>query len=463
MELLTQSARTYLVVIARRNASEILLLPNGSGWSLPRVDVDPERRLAKQLTAECARAWNLAACCLFELGVGEESSLSTPRCIVMEPIRHNEKAPPGTYWTAWPVATSCCDREDATAVRQALERLDGYSKGQAAGQFACCGWLRELFRWTQEQIAPRGLRLTGDFRQLNASPTFSLIRLGTDTGALWFKATGEPNAHELPVTLALARMFPHYLPEILGAHTGWNGWLAAEAAGTPLDETAEFAAWERAAEELARLQIASIGKTDELLRVPIRDLRVAKLSERISPFLARMAEFMAAQKKPSPAPLDRSELATLAEALKESCALVEGFHFPDTLGHTDCNPGNILVSQERAVFVDWSEACVTTPLVTLQYLREYLVRSGIEEPAGGRKLANAYLQPWEELYSPVELRRALALMPLVAVYAYAVAADSWRTLDPASAPNLAAYYRSLTRRMFREAIATAQRSELCLD
>ena len=463
MELLTEAASTYRLMITRRNASEILLLSNGSGWILPRVDVDPEQRVAEQLTAEVARAWKVEACCLFAPSVKESSANIEPRCMVMESVRQNDKSPAGTYWIPRPVATRCCDSEDAAAIRESLEQLDGYAKGQIAGQFACCGWLRELLRWTQEQIAPRGLRLTGAFRQLNASPTFSLIRFETDAGAVWFKATGEPNAHELPVTLALARLFPRYLPKILGVRREWNGWLSEEASGTSLDEIPEFTAWERVAEELAAPQIASIGKTNELLEAHLRDLRIPRLVERIDPFIERMGELMAAQKKPVPPPLDPSELETLAEGLRESCALLASFGLPDTVGHTDCNPGNIIVSEDRCVFLDWSEACVTNPLLTFQYLREYMARAGIEEPGGGEQLAAVYLRPWKRLYPSSKLRRALALVPLIAVFSYAVASDSWRAIDSANDPKLAGYFRSLARRMYREAIEAAERSELCLD
>lgn len=463
MELLTKPASTYLLIITRRNASEILLLRAGSGWTLPRVEVDPEQRLAEQLTAQAARVWHVEACCLFERRVQEGALNTQPRWMVMESAHEDEKAKPGTHWMPRSVAEHCCDAPDGAAIGESLAELNGYSKAQAAGRFACCGWLRELFRWTQEQIAPRGMRLTGAFRQLNAGPTFNLIRFETDEGAVWFKATGEPNSHELAVTVALARFLPRFVPEILGIYPAWNGWLSKEAPGTALDEIGELVAWERAAEELAKLQIASIGKTEELLEARARDLRIPKLAAEIHPFVARMGELMAAQAKHSPLPLDHSELKTLAEALRESCAVLESLHLPDTLGHTDCNPGNILVSEERAVFLDWAETAVTNPLVSLQYLCEYMVRSGVGEPAGSEKLTNAYLRPWEKLHSPAELRQALALTPLVAVFAYAVAADSWRTLNAANDARLAAYYRSLARRMFREAAEVTQRSEVCLD
>ena len=360
-------------------------------------------------------------------------------------------------------ATDCSDAGEAAAVRESLEELDSYVRGERHGPFARPGWLRELFRWTEEQVAPLGLRLTGGFRQWNASPTFSLIRMETNEGPLWFKATGDPNSHEMPVSVLLARLFPNHLPRILGVHPSWNGWLSAEVSGTALDEISECSTWERVAGALAELQITSIGKSGELLEGKSRDLRVTKIVKFIDPFLSRMAEFMAVQEKTSPAPLANSELASLGEGLKESCSLLQSFGLPDTLGHIDFNPGNILVSPEHCVFLDWAEGCVTNPVITFEYLRRHMERGGVEEPAGDSRLSAAYVRPWVAFFSPDDLRRALAVAAPVAVFVHAIAGETWLTLDPVSNPALAGYFRSLTRRMYRDAVRAAEGSELCLD
>ena len=460
MELLSKSASTYLLIITRRSASEILLLP--SGWLLPRVDADSEQRLGDQLTAEAASTWKVETYCLFFPSIPQNSANAHAKCAVMDSVQNDENPPPGTRWIPRAVAIECCNSLDRAALRESLRQMDVYATVHTTGHFACSGWLQELFRWAQEQLDSCGLRLTGRFRQLNASETFSLIRLEINCGAVWFKATGEPNAHELPITIALARLFPRWLPKIFGVHAEWNGWLSEEANGASLDGAADFAAWERAAEDLAEMQISSIGKTDELLAAGCRDLRIPALAEQIDAFIACMGELMAAQKKPAPAPLDRSELQSLACSLREACAMLQAFQLPDTIGHMDFNPGNIFVGEDRSIFLDWSEASVSNPVLTLQYLREYLSRSGMEEPAGSEKLAGVYSRRWTARYSPSEIRQALTLAPLVAVFAYAVSTDSWRSIDRATDDRLAGYYRGLARRMYRDAIEAAQRSELCL-
>jgi hypothetical protein len=463
MESLHDTVDSYQLIVTRRNASEILLSPNGSGWALPRVEIHQQQRVAEQLTAEARGSLGIQAYCLFVPSPGTCGRNGEAKCAVMESVTHNDKAPAGTYWMPPSVAAGCGDAEEAGVIKESLEELDSYTRGERPGPFAKPGWLRELFQWVEEQSGPLGLRVTGGFRQLNASPTFSLIRLETDDCALWFKAAGEPNSHELPVSLLLARLFPSHVPRVLGVHPSWNGWLSAEASGTALDEISECSAWERVAEALAELQVASIGKSAVLLEGKCKDLRISELMQLIDPFLARMAELMAAQEKRSPAPLANSELASLGEGLKEACFLLQSFGLPDTLGHIDCNPGNILVSPDRCIFLDWAEGCVTNPLLTFEYLRQHIGRSAIQEPSAVERLTAAYVRPWMSFYSPDDLRRALAASPLVAVFVYAVSSDSWRSAESLRHPQLAGYLRSLTRRMYREAIYAAERSELCLD
>jgi hypothetical protein len=464
MQSLSVSGESYRLIVTRRNASEILLLHDGSAWTLPRVAIRPRQRVAEQLVSQVNGEWGLVAYCLFVPNVpASNRNGGGTKCAVMESLGHNDNAPAGTCWMPPSAAAGCADAGDALLINEALEELDSYARGEKTGPFAKPGWLRELFRWAEEQVAPLGLRVTGGFRQWNASPTFSLICLETNDGALWFKATGEPNAHELPVSLLLARLFPSHVPRTLGIHRSWNGWLSAEVSGTALDEISDGSAWERAAGELGELQIASFGKSRELLEGKCKDLRLPGLENRVDPFLARMADFMAAQEKKTPAPLANSELASLGEGLKECCSLLQSFGLPDTLGHMDFNPGNILVSPDRCVFLDWAEGCVTNPLITFEYLRRHLERSGIQEPAAEARLSAAYLRPWAAYFSPDDLRRALAVAPPVAVFVHAIAGDAWRTLDPGSNPALAGYFRSLTRRMYRDAVRAAEGSALCLD
>jgi hypothetical protein len=465
MALETQPERMpYRLIITRRSAGEILLSRQPQGWSLPRLDIFARSRSAEQLVAGVKHRYGLEAYCLSTGGFADSFDDSLPnRCAVMEALRRDEEAPPSTSWVSTAVVNGApLDHADQAAVYSSLQNLNRHTVRHETGPFAEPGWMEELLRWVAEQIAPLGLRLTDGFRQLNAGPTFSLLRIETTGGAVWFKAAGEPNSHELPVSLCLSRLFPRHVPSILAVHAAWNGWLSPEVPGTALDEIGACPPWERVAADLAELQIASVGKTAELLDSQCQDLRLSGLVERIDPFIARMSELMAEQTKASPAPLTNAELAFVGEQLVKACSLLEGYGLPDTLGHSDLNPGNVVVSEDRCVFLDWAEGCVTHPLVTFDYLREHIRRCRTQETTDFERITTEYARPWSSSFAPEDLRRAMNVSPLVAVFAYAVATTARRLSNAVPNPQAKAHLRSLARRMYREATKIGEGDERCL-
>src|SRR5258708_35170729 len=96
----------------------------------------------------------------------------------------------------------------------ALRTLSHHDESLSEGPFAKPEWLRETCRWIAQQIEPLKIRLTGNFRQLSASSSFSLMRFETTGPAVWFKAVGKPNSHEFNIVSLLTTLLPEYLPRI---------------------------------------------------------------------------------------------------------------------------------------------------------------------------------------------------------------------------------------------------------
>lgn len=451
----------FRLVITRQGASGILVSTRRPRRSLPQLEVGTNVRVAEQLIDGILQRYGLKTYCLVNGSFKPLPDLSIPhRYAVMELLSPSGETPCGTTWLPFDRAASdaTLSLADRAVMAASLEDF----REPHRGPFARPGWIEELFAWVQHQIAPLGLRLTGEFNQLNASSSFSLLRIGTTGEPVWFKATGEPNTHELSLSLSLAHLFPTYVPPMIAIRPVWNGWLSQHVAGAALGEITHFSAWERAAEDLAQLQISSIGKTTQLLVAGAKDLRIGRIAERIDAFVSRVSELMALQEKRSPAPLVERDLKRLADALRQSCTLLEEFGLPHTLGHLDLNPGNILVTGDHCVFLDWAEGSIANPLLTFEYLAEHMLRSELAQPASFERLLGSYLHPWAGFFSPEELRRARELSPLVAVFAYATANDSWRSPDLVDNPQRAGYFRALTRRMCREVTRLEERSERCL-
>ena len=175
-----------------------------------------------------------------------------------------------------------------------------------------------------------------------------------------------------------------------------------------------------------------------------------------------MAHLMAAQEKQTPPPLTRAELGVLGDHLRWACSLLQDLKIPETLGHLDLNPGNILVSPKRSVFLDWAEGCVANPLISFEYLREHLKRKGMGDQRSMEGFEQAYLRPWQSLFSPDDLNHAMAASPLVAVFAHAISTNGWRSANAPIHSLTDGYLRSLARRMYREGTLMTERNLACL-
>ncbi|MGB9070778.1 MAG: phosphotransferase [Candidatus Acidiferrales bacterium] len=451
----------YRLIVTRYGGSEVLL--GSSPPSLPSLDLPCGARPAEALICGIERKYRLETYCLWvnHDTVPGGDSVSGDYA-VMEILEPNVPAPTGMCWALASDAASRVGGADGAAIRGFIEGLERYSAAPENAPFAQPAWIQKLLSWAGAHLEPCGLRLTGGFWQLNAGPTFSLIRLQTNRAPVWFKATGEPNARELPVSLTVARLLPEFVPPILGVHPSWNGWLSSHVPGRLLCELENHSAWENVARTLARLQIASIEKGSELRESKVRDLGTGRLAELVDPFIECMSGLMRVEEEPSAAPLTPLELGSLRDQLGEACWRLEGLGMPDSLGRFDLNPGNIVVSRDGVVFLDWAETYWGHPFLSFAYLVEHFRRHSPGVTFESR-LKSAYAEPWEEICAKESVSSCLAMAPLIAAFAYTVESRNWREPEIFCDSQAAAYLRSMTRRMHREAKLLEEARLTCLS
>ena len=453
----------YRVIVLGQSGTEVLVAPNGDRFALPAVNIPRWQRVAENLTAAVKTEWGEEVICLIEPDVSASANGTQIRYQAAEHCSASGKPKIPTQWVPFSALAhdSLIGASDHLAIQQSIALCSAEGKESTSGPFARLGWFKELREWVEAVIEPLGFHLNGTVRQLNASPSFSLVRFETDGPALWFKAVGEPNQKEFLITCALAQLFPNHIPGVLSARPDWNGWLTREAAGKLLCEVGEDALWQRAATALAELQIDSIDHGARILGAGARDLGAAELSKLIQPFMESMAELMERQTKVPPVALGRAELLLLGDRIQNALDALEVLGIPETLGHLDLNRGNIIVSPSRCTFLDWAEAYVGNPFLSFEYLLEHLRRANGTDSAVETKLVESYCAQWEEVVPTAAVAEGLELAPLLAVFAYAAGSNAWEhteRLQPATAGDL----RSLTRRMHREANEVESRRSLCL-
>jgi hypothetical protein len=459
-----EERETRRIILLRGRNPEVLLGIDETYRTLPEIQIPRWQRVAENLTTALRETCGMDVVSVSSLETpASESGSQKIRYEIMEACGPDAYAPRDKHWVAIDCLTesSFRDPDNFQAVQQALAQCTAYTEDTSRGVFGRLGWFPELQQWVEQQIGPHGLHLDGRFRQLNACPTFSLIRFETDGPAVWFKAVGAPNQREYPITLALARSFSRFLPQIIATRPESNGWLAREAEGPLLRECSGLASWEAAAGDLAELQISSLGRSLQLLDPGARDLRAWALADSVEPFFQAMGEVMERQTKMPPAPLSREQLRSLFAKVQDALTVLEETGIPTTLGHLDMNPGNIVCSPTGCVFLDWAEAFVGHPFLTFEYLLEHFRRTFGQHDAQETQFLARYTSPWRAFASTSDIRRALEVAPLLAAFAYATANNLWTNPRKLEEPRTAGYLRSLTRRMEREARGLVERSVLC--
>jgi hypothetical protein len=452
-------------MITRRNGSELLCLPDGPYQALPSVDIPRWERVAEQINNAVKAQLNVDTYSLFSCPCEPQTNATRSTLFqVMESIRPDGPVPPTAFWVPFSSLTvaSFRDADDFRIICVALRSLSHCQESGSEGHFVKPGWLREVFTWVARHIEPLNIRLTGNFRQLNASSSFSLIRFETTGPAVWFKAVGKPNSHEFNIVSILSALLPEYLPRIVAFRPEWNAWLMTEEEGTSPDADSHFSVWRAISARLGELQTSSLHEIPRLMSAGCRDVRVSSLLKSTDDFFAMMDKFMKQQTKTPPSILTSKELSHLHEKINEYLWLLATTGIPDALNHLDFNPGNIFAFGDRCTFIDWAEGAIGHPFLTFQYLLEHLTRLRPDHASRREELAFVYASQWERFASPSAVSRSLALAPLTAAFAHAVSSSAWRQPETLIDPRVAGYFRGLVRRMKREADALDTRSFECV-
>jgi len=437
----------WRILLLGRDGAEVLLFHGSSGLEVPEFSVPAGQRVPPYLNAEAKRRWNVETVSILPFEVPPGEAAGKTRYFVMQLHRPEEwtSLVPAFVRSSSVKETSFAFRTDYAAIQKTMTLDRNDSDPDSCGPFADFGAFRRISSWVEKELSALGLTWDGNFSQLHASPSFSLIRFSAGRCAVWFKAVGEPNLREFPVTMALAARFPRYVAKPIAARPEWNAWLAMELEGQELASSSESADWSSAAASLAEIQIASIEEARHMLGAGTRDLRCRRLLGMTHRFFSRMEMIMDAQTKTTPRKLSRQEIVAVRRQVIEAIERLQDAGIPDTLNHLDLNAANILVAGRRCKFLDWAEAAVGNPFLSYQYLHQHFLRADLGKDGEGL-LLNAYLDRWATLLESAAVRTALRLTPLIAVFAYALVLP-WSDVNLGDGSVHPGLLRSLVRRM----------------
>lgn len=266
-------------------------------------------------------------------------------------------------------------------------------------------WLAEAHEWIHAEVARLGLGAVGTIDQHHVQPWSTVMRVPTESGDAYFKANAAPLRHEAAAVTLIAAHRPDCVPPLLAVDLE-RGWMLMAAAGDRLREIVErerdLSCWLDILPLYAGLQIDLADHVDELVALGVPDLRLSTLPSSFESMLDGFVELPA---------FDLRRLEASVPRVKEMCDTLAGYGLPETIQHDDFHDGQVFVRDGRYLLLDWADACVSHPFLTLSVTLEGVLAWGLDDIQGSVDVGpfrDAYLEPFTLLAEGADLNAACA-------------------------------------------------------
>ena len=284
-------------------------------------------------------------------------------------------------------------------------------------------WLADATAWIDDRLAEAGRVRTGELDQFHVRPWSTVVRVPTAEGPTYFKANTEALRHEALVTLLLAERVPDRVPPLI-ADDPDRGWMLMDDGGTRLREMIaderDLSRWVDVLEGAADIAHAMEPDVERLLAAGVPDLRLATLPDR---YAALVEETDVEQRFRDAVPRVREMAEELAS-----------YGVTETLQHDDLHDGQVFVSGDRQLILDWGDAVISHPFFTLSVALEGTVQWGLDDVEGSVDLA-PLVATYVRRYDPDRPELAQAV-PLALRLGWAARAVNATTVeDPQSTRN----------------------------
>jgi hypothetical protein len=272
--------------------------------------------------------------------------------------------------------------------------------------------IRELIQWGQNEAEARGMRVIGAAERVHDMPWSAVVRIQTDRGALMAKTVFPALAHEVPVTVALARWAPDFVARVVGSDAR-RRYLLMEDAGERLrvviDRDHDIRFWDGILPLYAEIQLSVAPHADDLVASGCPDRRVAILPAQFEA-LVGTDELLTIAGPESTSVAELQALRALVPRVREWCALLAGT-VPETIQHDDLHDGQVFLKDGAVRILDWGDGNIAHPFFSLVVFERGLLYRFKLEPGATEvlRLRDEYLEPFTAVATREQIDRAVPL------------------------------------------------------
>ncbi|HEX8228953.1 MAG TPA: aminoglycoside phosphotransferase family protein [Chloroflexia bacterium] len=401
------SVYTYHLIIPHATEPRFLLQSTDGGWRLPSFE--PEVKYTARVGQN--NAWvreRLGLECITLYLAHVDNRLKEARRVDATYVLQNRQpdwTPPEDF--QWAGSTELARLELSVPGQPAiieawLDEREGRVEPPSRGSWNVPGWYEEATDWMRSQLEAHGIEMTAPPEQIKHWIITSALRVPTSQGDYYFKAVPAVFAQEPGITTAVAARYPQYVPPPLATRAlPGEGWmLMPDFKGVVLEDiTAEQLS--EALRSLARMQIDSVSRAEELRAAGCPDRRLERLAGEIKTLLYDPVVLEGLM----PEEVERAQ--RLGATFEEMCERLASYAVPQTLLHGDFHGGNLLERDGNILIFDWTDGCIAHPFLDL--ITGIANRQPAFDEAQRAALIDDYLSAWAVYESPEHLREAARL------------------------------------------------------
>ncbi|HSK66674.1 MAG TPA: phosphotransferase [Anaerolineales bacterium] len=324
-------------------------------------------------------------------------------------------------------------------------------------------WMKQAHEWIHAEMSRRSIQVTGDIEQPHLYPWSTVLHVPTNEGKLFFKATAPETMFEVPLTYRLAEWFPDRMPELVGVDLE-RGWMLMRDGGVQLRQsirpTQDIHPWKPVIRLFSELQAGAAEHVEELLAIGVPDYRLPILPDLYRQLLTDEKSLMISQEK-GLTTTDWQILKGMATRFEQICGNLAAYGIPESINHGDFHDGNILVRDGRIAIIDWADACLSHPFMSLRtFFVSIEIALKLDDYVFTPEMAallDYYLEAWQDYGSIEHLRSAYQVSRPVASIVKAV---NWHlTISNIRDETLRAEYAWIVPELFREFLYHESRLE----